>query len=230
MEKRQLKLAFVMAAFIIGVLAVGALTAPLSPKAKATFTLVEELPLQLYDVYVAGEEAVAGEDFDIDAPIYNDLWGNVLVIEFKVKNLDTENNYSTNVNVRVRHKDVDLNATTGSYANITGTCKELNQSDDTLMGYQEKDIGDTAHYTDGFADSLSPTGYTLGLEEKEDTIKDFLEKDALASEVELAAGVNYLWIKIYIKIKIDFDDPTWDGIDQGNWKIRIWIHGSIVFP
>ena len=114
-------------------------------------------------------------------------------------------------------------------ANITGYVEERNSTDDTLMGYEDGVIGD-GDYLDGDVDSLSPTGYTLGLDEVSDTIKDFFEKDALYTEVTLAAGVNYLWIKIYIKIKIDFSLGKWSGQDMGKFKIRIWIHGTIEFP
>ena len=231
MEKRQIKMLMVPAVLVISIIIVAGLTTPLSLKAKTSFSLLDDLPLELYDIVFAGEAGEEDVEFPITAPIYNDLWGHVLVIEFKVKNLDTVNNYSTNVNVRVRHPAVDLNATFGNYANITGNAEEYNASDDTLMGYGAGVIGDGAYGVDGAVDSLSPTGYTLGLDEKEDTVRDFFEKDALHTNVELVAGENYLYIKIYIKIKIDFGNAMWTDpdpdVDQSNWKIRIWVHGTL---
>jgi hypothetical protein len=221
MRKVQYKRIGFLAFLIVGIIAVSAMTTPLSPKAKVGFALMEDPPLELYEISTGA--GAYTEDMGI-GPIFNDIWSNLLWVEFKVKNNDPDNDYTAYVNVRVRHLDVDLDNADGDYANITGFVSENDSTTNLPMGIMYNIVGD-------YADGLSPTGMTLGLAEYSDSIPDCFNGDAHSTAATLLhGGDNYLWVRIWIKIKIDFAETKWSGVDQANWRIRIWVHGNTVFP
>lgn len=203
-----------IAVVLIGIISVFALSEQqLSEKAKLQMNVIADPPLLLEveypDPYI--------ED-DVVGPIYNGIMTSKL-LEVKIKNMELSDDYLTNILVRVRHDTVDLDEDV--LVDLAGYVEYHDYGADEIW-----DTGDdvlTIYNIGSNADLASPNGVSKDLALGTDGVPIFREGYCLDAAQTLSAGVNFLIIKIYIRITISVHIDLFNS----DWKIRVWAQGQV---